>query len=117
MVVYALGDLQIMFYISLNAGWEGSDDWVRLQMRTYLLSLMATLRTGLKEAVNDFNEAFVSDWRISNNYRVWSSGDYPDLASAVPGYVYLCVFLFNQSFSSVLTFQRMGEGKLSLYFL
>ncbi|KHN79040.1 Late secretory pathway protein AVL9 -like protein [Toxocara canis] len=69
-----------------SANWEGGDEWVRLQMRAYLLSLMATVRADLKEPLSDFNETFVGEWKLTNNYRIWSSGHYPDLASAVPGH-------------------------------
>lgn len=71
------------------AGWEGSDDWIRLQMQSYLLSLIATARADLKGSLEDFNEAFIADWKMSNNYRIWSCGNYPDLASTVPGFVLL----------------------------
>ncbi|VDO68646.1 unnamed protein product [Onchocerca flexuosa] len=67
-------------------GWEGSDDWIRLQMQAYLLSLIATVRADLKNSLDDFNEAFIAEWKMSNNYRIWSCGDYPDLASTVPGH-------------------------------
>ncbi|EFO26146.2 hypothetical protein LOAG_02340 [Loa loa] len=66
--------------------WEGSDDWIRLQMQAYLLSLIATVRADLKDSLDDFNEAFIAEWKMSNNYRIWSCGDYPDLASTVPGH-------------------------------
>uniref|UniRef100_A0A0N5A965 UDENN domain-containing protein n=1 Tax=Syphacia muris TaxID=451379 RepID=A0A0N5A965_9BILA len=70
------------------ADWDGSDDWIRLQTRAYLLSLIATAKSNLKDSVTDFNEAFVSDWKLTNNYRIWSSGEYPDLASALPGHIF-----------------------------
>ncbi|KAM3724228.1 T-box protein [Dirofilaria immitis] len=69
-----------------SPSWEGSDDWIRLQMQAYLLSLIATVRADLKDSLDDFNEAFITEWKMSNNYRIWSCGDYPDLASAVPGH-------------------------------
>uniref|UniRef100_A0A915PIA1 UDENN domain-containing protein n=1 Tax=Setaria digitata TaxID=48799 RepID=A0A915PIA1_9BILA len=69
-----------------SPSWEGSDDWIRLQMQAYLLSLIATARADLKDSLDDFNEAFVAEWKMSNNYRIWSCGNYPDLASAAPGH-------------------------------
>ncbi|EJW75300.1 hypothetical protein WUBG_13791, partial [Wuchereria bancrofti] len=69
-----------------SPSWEGSDDWIRLQMQAYLLSLMATVRADLKDSLDDFNEAFITEWKMSNNYRILSCGDYPDLASTVPGH-------------------------------
>lgn len=54
-------------------------------MRTYLLSLMGTVRSELNDFFIDFNENFVEQWKLSNNYRVWVSGVYPDLAGTIPG--------------------------------
>ncbi|CAG9538055.1 unnamed protein product [Cercopithifilaria johnstoni] len=71
-----------------SPSWEGSDDWIRLQMQAYLLSLIATVRADLKDSLNDFNEAFIAEWKMSNNYRIWSCGDFPDLASTVPGHLF-----------------------------
>lgn len=65
--------------------WDGSDDWVRLQTRAYLLSLIASARSNLKEVCADFNDSFIAEWKLTNNFRIWSSGDYPDLSSTVPG--------------------------------
>ncbi|VDK74848.1 unnamed protein product, partial [Litomosoides sigmodontis] len=69
-----------------SPSWEGSDDWIRLQMQAYLLSLIATVRTDLKDLLDDFNEAFIAEWKMSNNYRIWSCGDHPDLVSTIPGH-------------------------------
>ncbi|KAL4001695.1 Transport protein Avl9 family protein [Acanthocheilonema viteae] len=69
-----------------SPSWEGSDDWIRLQMQAYLLSLVATVRADLKDSLDDFNEAFIAQWKMSNNYRIWSCGDYPDLAASIPGH-------------------------------
>ncbi|VDD87160.1 unnamed protein product [Enterobius vermicularis] len=68
------------------ADWDGSDDWVRLQTRAYLLSLIASARSNLKEVCADFNDSFIAEWKLTNNFRIWSSGDYPDLSSTVPGH-------------------------------
>ncbi|VDK45440.1 unnamed protein product [Anisakis simplex] len=69
-----------------SANWEGGDEWIKLQMRAYLLSLMATVKCDLKESLSDFNEVFINEWKLTNNYRIWSSGHYADLSSAVPGH-------------------------------
>ncbi|KAK6100737.1 Transport protein Avl9 family protein [Brugia pahangi] len=69
-----------------SPSWEGSDDWIRLQMQAYLLSLIATVRADLKDSLDDFNEAFITEWKMSNNYRILSCGDYPDLTSTIPGH-------------------------------
>lgn len=79
--------MKVVIY-RLVTGWEGSDDWIRLQMQAYLLSLIATVRADLKNSLDDFNESFIAEWKMSNNYRILSCGDYPDLVSAVPGFVF-----------------------------
>ncbi|VDN52069.1 unnamed protein product [Dracunculus medinensis] len=86
-------DLRFIDFIIKNVeanvkatSWEGGDEWIRLQMRTYLLSLMGTVRSELNDFFIDFNENFVEQWKLSNNYRVWVSGVYPDLAGTIPGH-------------------------------
>ena len=34
--------------MTLFAGWEGGDEWIRLQFKIYLQSLLATVRYGGK---------------------------------------------------------------------
>jgi hypothetical protein len=87
--------------------WEGGDEWIRLQFRAYLLSLIATAQMvsfvclvaefnyfqeetpqttqSSSHPTNDFNDVFVSAWRRTYNYRVVVSNKYEDLNSAVPG--------------------------------
>ena len=43
--------------------FEGSDEWIRFQLRSYLLSLAASARTGLQTAVADFGVNFIAEWR------------------------------------------------------
>jgi len=71
---------------SLGTSWDGGDEWLRLQFRAYLLSLMATVRSGLSAPLADFNEAFVEAWQNKHNFLIWSGSDCPDLANSVPGH-------------------------------
>uniref|UniRef100_A0A914W3S0 UDENN domain-containing protein n=1 Tax=Plectus sambesii TaxID=2011161 RepID=A0A914W3S0_9BILA len=66
--------------------WEGGDEWVRLQFRSYLLSLMATTKANDRDAIGDFSETFVDAWKAKHNYRIWACGHYPDLQTAVAGH-------------------------------
>lgn len=65
--------------------WEGGDEWCRIQVRAYLISLYATT-THAPRALTDFNADFVRAWRRTHNYAVLSSNVYEDLnAAAVAG--------------------------------
>ncbi|VDK66282.1 unnamed protein product, partial [Cylicostephanus goldi] len=68
--------------------FEGSDEWLRLQMREYLLSMGASSRSDLVVAVNDYGIAFVHSWRNTRNYRIWMAGPHEDLAGVVPGHAF-----------------------------
>lgn len=67
-------------------------------MQAYLLSLIATVRADLKDSLDDFNEAFIAEWKMSNNYRIWSCGDYPDLSSTIPGFVFLIFLVYSYNY-------------------
>lgn len=56
-----------------EAGWEGSDDWLRAQFRNYITSLMASVLQDDSKLLEDFNVAFVEAWMACHNYRVWRS--------------------------------------------
>ncbi|CAJ0599528.1 unnamed protein product [Cylicocyclus nassatus] len=71
-----------------TALFEGSDEWLRLQMREYLLSMGASARSDLVVAVNDYGTAFVHSWRNTRNYRIWMAGPHEDLAGVVPGHAF-----------------------------
>ncbi|VDM76058.1 unnamed protein product [Strongylus vulgaris] len=89
-------DLRFGDYIMKNvednrrstALFEGSDEWLRLQMREYLLSMGASARSDLAVAVNDYGTAFIHSWRSTRNYRIWMAGPHEDLAGVVPGHAF-----------------------------
>ncbi|PAV83047.1 hypothetical protein WR25_02581 [Diploscapter pachys] len=70
-----------------SAIFEGSDEWIRFQLRSYLLSLAASARTGLQTAVADFGVNFIAEWRKTLNFQIWMVGRHDDLVGAVPGHI------------------------------
>ncbi|XP_015515722.2 late secretory pathway protein AVL9 homolog [Neodiprion lecontei] len=69
-----------------GVGWEGGDEWIRTQFRVYLLSL---LRTSLQQDTRQsdhFNSAFVSAWKNTHNYKIWSSNEKPEINSIESGH-------------------------------
>ncbi|KIH63632.1 hypothetical protein ANCDUO_06068 [Ancylostoma duodenale] len=71
-----------------SALFEGSDEWLRLQMREYLLSMGASSRSDLTVAIADYGTAFIHSWRKTRNYRIWMAGPHEDLSGVVPGHAF-----------------------------
>ncbi|VDP18959.1 unnamed protein product [Soboliphyme baturini] len=84
--------------------WEGNDEWIRQQLREYLLALLLTAgKTGnvnhVLSAVNrsltdsvkeeDFNSTFVETWKCTHNFKTWKAGNYRDCLEAQPRYFYI----------------------------
>lgn len=70
---------------SSNAEFDGSDEWIRLQMKNYLLGLVATSRSDLQAAIPHFGIAFVNEWRRTKNHKIWVANKHEDLTSVAPG--------------------------------
>ncbi|KAJ1355043.1 hypothetical protein KIN20_012165 [Parelaphostrongylus tenuis] len=71
-----------------TAMFEGNDEWLRMQMREYLLSMGASSRSDLTLAVADFGVPFINSWRFTRNYQVWMAGPHDDLSGIVPGHAF-----------------------------
>ena len=55
-----------------SSTWEGGDEWIRAQIKTYLQSILVTSIKGDQHQLHDFNAAFVFAWQnTTRNYRVW----------------------------------------------
>lgn len=54
-----------------GVGWEGGDEWIRAQMKYYVVSL---LRTSLadQQRWDSFNACFVSEWRLTQSWNIWN---------------------------------------------
>ncbi|GAB1603474.1 late secretory pathway protein AVL9 homolog, partial [Argonauta hians] len=57
--------------------WEGGDEWVRLQFKEYILSLLASTLGGDEKLMEDFNLTFIQAWKTTHNYRLWNSCKHP----------------------------------------
>ncbi|CAI2348055.1 unnamed protein product [Caenorhabditis sp. 36 PRJEB53466] len=73
---------------SSTAEFDGSDEWIRLQMKNYLLGLVATSRSDLQAAVPHFGVAFVNEWRRTKNHKIWMASKHEDLSSVPPGHMF-----------------------------
>lgn len=70
-----------------GTGWEGGDEWIRAQFTLYLHTLLAsTLQPDNEKLMADYGVAFISAWRITHNYRVWSSTHHPSISEIIPGH-------------------------------
>ncbi|CAI9727784.1 Hypothetical predicted protein [Octopus vulgaris] len=61
--------------------WEGGDEWVRLQFKEYILSLLASTHNGDEKLMEDFNLTFIQAWKTTHNYRLWHSCKHPLIES------------------------------------
>ena len=51
--------------------WNGSVEWIQAQFKSYLLSLLSSVRNGNPDTLNDFNLHFVQSFSKSLSYRKW----------------------------------------------
>ncbi|GAA6089281.1 late secretory pathway protein AVL9 homolog [Tachysurus ichikawai] len=70
-----------------GTGWEGGDEWIRAQFALYIHTLLAsTLQQDNEKLLADYGSAFISTWKITHNYRVWSSTHHPAITEITPGH-------------------------------
>ncbi|XP_034948866.1 late secretory pathway protein AVL9 homolog [Chelonus insularis] len=69
-----------------GVGWEGGDEWIRTQFRVYLLSLLRTAMQQDSRQSDHFNAAFVTAWKMTNNYKAWSNVTKPEINNVEPGH-------------------------------
>jgi len=71
-----------------GVGWEGGDDWLRAEFKSYLLFM---LRTSLLDEPNryldEFNSSFMQSWKATNNYKQWNESPHPAVMELLPGHV------------------------------
>lgn len=66
------------------APWVGSNEWVRAQFKSYLLSLLATSLTGDSLALDDFNPDFMRAWLQAGPYLRWVESSQKDNLDDIP---------------------------------
>ncbi|XP_062860085.1 late secretory pathway protein AVL9 homolog [Trichomycterus rosablanca] len=70
-----------------GTGWEGGDEWIRAQFTLYIHTLFAsTLHEDSEKLLADYSPAFISAWKITHNYRVWSSTHQQAMTKITPGH-------------------------------
>ncbi|XP_076243884.1 late secretory pathway protein AVL9 homolog isoform X2 [Calliopsis andreniformis] len=69
-----------------GVGWEGGDEWIRTQFRVYLLSMLRTSMQQDTRQSDHYNSAFMTAWRSTNNYKLWSSSNKPEINNIEPGH-------------------------------
>lgn len=67
-----------------TTGWYGSHDWVRMQLKMYVLSLLATCRYGDTVSMEHFNSSFVVALIRSSAYKVWEAGTHESMEKVTP---------------------------------
>ncbi|XP_043258297.1 late secretory pathway protein AVL9 homolog isoform X1 [Colletes gigas] len=69
-----------------GVGWEGGDEWIRTQFRVYLLSMLRTSMQQDSRQSDHYNSAFIAAWRLTNNYKMWSNSNKPEINNIEPGH-------------------------------
>jgi len=72
-----------------GVGWEGGDDWLRAEFKSYLLFM---LRTSLLDEPNryldEFNSSFMQAWKTTKNYKKWNESSHPAVMELLPGHLF-----------------------------
>lgn len=66
--------------------WAGSDEWIRMQFRVYLLSLLRTSIQQDARQMEHFNSYFISAWKKTNNYDAWLKSNKSEIDSIEVGH-------------------------------
>jgi hypothetical protein len=69
-----------------GVGWEGGDEWIRTQFRVYLLCLLRTSLQQDARQTDHYNAAFMNAWRMTNNFKIWSSLGNAEINCVEPGH-------------------------------
>ncbi|CAH1789148.1 unnamed protein product [Owenia fusiformis] len=69
-----------------DTSWEGGDEWLRAQFKTYTLSLLATTLSDDEKALDDYNSHFMNAWRTTHNYRMWQNTPHDAIKQVEPGH-------------------------------
>ncbi|XP_068741613.1 late secretory pathway protein AVL9 homolog [Montipora capricornis] len=69
-----------------EAGWDGSEEWIRAQFKMYLLSLLSTIQHTDGEGMTNYNEQFVEAWKQTTNFRVWQEKEHAGIDDVHAGH-------------------------------
>ncbi|CAD5215344.1 unnamed protein product [Bursaphelenchus okinawaensis] len=68
---------------SVPSDFTGNDDWVRVQIYSYICSLLMVGKDGLTEHYNEYNTEFLTAWKDTHNFKVWSAAQYEKMPDVV----------------------------------
>lgn len=69
-----------------EAGWDGSDEWIRAQFKLYLLSLLSTIQHTGGDGMANYNEKFIEAWKQTTNYQVWRGKEHTGIDDVHAGH-------------------------------
>ncbi|KAK2564980.1 Late secretory pathway protein AVL9-like protein [Acropora cervicornis] len=69
-----------------EAGWDGSEEWIRAQFKLYLLSLLSTIQHTDGEGMTNYNEQFVEAWRQTTNFQIWNGKEHAGIDDVHAGH-------------------------------
>ncbi|KAL9966000.1 hypothetical protein ACROYT_G024005 [Oculina patagonica] len=69
-----------------EAGWDGSDEWIRAQFKLYLLSLLSTIQHTDGDGMANYNEQFIEAWKQTTNYQVWRGKEHAGIDDVHAGH-------------------------------
>ncbi|CAD5221296.1 unnamed protein product [Bursaphelenchus xylophilus] len=72
---------------STPSDFTGNDDWVRVQVYSYICSLLIVGKNEKSEHCAEYNSEFLTAWRDTHNFRVWNAGNHepmPDVVAEHP---------------------------------
>ncbi|XP_020609243.1 late secretory pathway protein AVL9 homolog isoform X1 [Orbicella faveolata] len=69
-----------------EAGWDGSDEWIRAQFKLYLLSLLSSIQHTDGDGMANYNEHFIEAWKQTTNYQVWRGKEHAGIDDVHAGH-------------------------------
>ncbi|XP_064647381.1 late secretory pathway protein AVL9 homolog isoform X2 [Lineus longissimus] len=69
-----------------GTGWEGGEEWIRVQFRLYLMALLASAEQDDEKIEEDFNPHFMRAWKTTHNYKVWQYSGHDGIKQCEPGH-------------------------------
>ncbi|KAK3093120.1 hypothetical protein FSP39_011330 [Pinctada imbricata] len=66
--------------------WEGGEEWLQVQFKAYLKSLLMTLTQNDTKLLEDFGTSFTQAFRTTHCYRHWSGEDHSGMTDVPTGH-------------------------------
>lgn len=72
-----------------SVSWDGSDDWIRIQFKYYILCLLASTapeKGTSRHIYKQFNEDFVMAWKETDNFKGWLNTKHSEIENIHQGH-------------------------------